>query len=120
VRARVGGGITWWLVAAVALAVAALSVWVWPSPREGTSGPGPEQVDVTGPVGRIGGLTAGGGTGATRASRESERWSAGGYTGRTGTGAISGPIGGLEAVRGVDTDPGRARGGAPAGGSGGR
>jgi hypothetical protein len=95
--ARGSGTVVWMVVFVVALVVGAMAVWVWPS--TGTPETEPTQVDTTGPVGRIGPFTAGTGTGATGALQAPDYEGEGAYTGLAGTGAISGPIGGVGAAR---------------------
>src|SRR5215216_5458223 len=95
--ARGSGTVVWMVVFVVVLVVGAMAVWVWPS--TGTPDTEPTQVDTTGPVGRIGPFTAGTGTGATGALQAPDYEGEGAYTGLAGTGAISGPIGGVGAAR---------------------
>src|SRR5688500_530323 len=116
--ARENGRIAWGLVAILAVAVAVLAVWVWPSSRGDVGDSGPAQVDTTGPIGRIGQTTAGSNTGG--ATDPIEAPGTGRYAGITGTGSITGPIGGLEAARGADGGtPGGPTGGVTGGGGSG-
>jgi hypothetical protein len=102
--ARSRGLATTALVAGIALAVAVMAVWVWPSSAGETESDAPE-ADVTAPVGRMGDVSAGHNTGgATDHPIELPDYHSGDYFGRPGTGSITGPIGGLAAAHGVPSE----------------
>jgi hypothetical protein len=103
---RSGGLLTTAVVVGVALLVALLASFVWPSAPSSESEPVAGVVDATGPVGRVGVVVTGPNTGgATEPSVELPGGAPGDYTERAGTGSITGPIGGLEAVRGSLATP---------------
>jgi hypothetical protein len=104
--ARQQGVLTTALIVGVALAVALLASFVWPSSPTSEEGPGAGAVDVTGPVGRIEEVVTGPNTGgATDPTTELPGAGPGDYTQRPGTGGITAPVGGFEPVRGVTSDP---------------
>jgi hypothetical protein len=102
------------VIAGVALAVALLASLVFPSSRSGDSSPDSVQVDSAGPVGRIGAIVVPGPNngGATGALVELPGAGPGDYTERPGTGSITGPVGGVEAVLGAPATPATAGAGA--------
>jgi hypothetical protein len=97
-------------IVGVALGVALLASWVFPSSPSGDTSPSSVQVDTTGPVGRIGPIVVTGPNtgGATDALVELPGAAPGDYTERPGTGSITAPIGGVEAVLGAPATPGAA------------
>src|SRR5687768_7711077 len=112
-RARQRGRSTTAVVVVVALVVALLASFVWPAIPSGRTEPESPSVDATGPVGRVGMVVTGSNTGgATDPSVELPGAAPGDYTQRPGTGSITAPIGGLEAVRGSLATPRAAVGGA--------
>jgi hypothetical protein len=102
------------VIVGVALAVALLASFGSPSSPSGDTSSSSLQVDATGPVGRIGGIVVTGPNtgGATDALVELPGAGPGDYTERPGTGSITAPIGGVEAVLGAPATPGAAGAGA--------
>src|SRR5262245_8214577 len=88
------------VIVGVALAVALLASLTFPSSPSGDASPASVQVDTTGPVGRIGRIVVTGPNtgGATEALVELPGAGPGDYTERPGTGSITAPVGGVEAV----------------------
>ena len=104
------------LIVGVALVVALLASFVWPASPEGEEELVAGAVDVTGPVGRVGVVVTGPNTGgATDPTIQLPGAGPGDYTQRPGTGSITAPIGGLEAVLGSLATPRAAVGGAISG-----
>jgi hypothetical protein len=92
----------------VALAVVLLNTYVFPSPYgDSDTSPSSVQVDTAGPVGRIGRIVVTGPNtgGATEALVELPGAGPGDYTAPSGTGSITAPIGGVEAVLGAPATP---------------
>jgi hypothetical protein len=100
-EAQQRGLLTTVLIVGVALAVALLASFVWPSSPTSEEDQGAGAVDVTGPVGRTEAVATGPNTGgATDPATQLPGAGPGDYTQRPGTGSITAPIGGLEAVLG--------------------
>jgi hypothetical protein len=115
-QARQRGLFTTALIVGVALVVALLASFVWPSSPSSEEEQVAGAVDVTGPVGRTEVVVTGPNTGgATDPSVELPGAGPGDYTQRPGTGSITGPIGGMEAVLGGPATPRAAPGGAASG-----
>jgi hypothetical protein len=108
-KAWLGGLASTAAVVLVALAVALLAVWVWPSAPSGPGGaqPEPEEVDVTGPVGRIGDVSTGPNAGGYT-DESLELPGVGVYRGRPGAESVTAPIGGFEPAYGAVGQPGAA------------
>ena len=104
--ARQQGVLTTALIVGVALVVALLASFVWPASPSSEEGPVAGAVDVTGPVGRTEEVDAGPNTGgATDPTIQLPGAGPGDYTQRPGTGSITAPIGGMEAVLGSLATP---------------
>ena len=115
-EARQQGLLTTALILGVALVVALLASFVWPSSPSSEEEHVVGAVDVTGPVGRVGVVVTGPNTGgATDPTVELPGAGPGDYTQRPGTGSITAPIGGLEAALGRLATPEAALGGAVSG-----
>jgi hypothetical protein len=108
-KAWLGGLASTAVVVVVALAVALLAVWVWPSAPSGAGGAQPEleEVDATGPVGRIGHVSTGPNAGGFT-DEPLELPGVGVYSGKHGPESVTAPVGGFEPAYGAVSEPGAA------------